>query len=135
MSNAKLGRMMDRTTLSELAQAYTHLFEHYGDHRRAMQVTCKTAIRAGYRPAACWVSAAMLAAGKPTHSVAFTKGSSSSYLIVMVGWVGIDYELDVMFEPAIGTPGWKLIEGEAADQYQTWGLSREADDIEYKIAC
>jgi len=32
MSNAKLGRMMDRTTLSELAQAYTHLFEHYGDH-------------------------------------------------------------------------------------------------------
>lgn len=73
MSNAKVSRMMDRIALGGLAGAYAQCFEHYSDHRQAMQMTCKAAIRAGYRPAACWVSAVMLAAGKPTHTVAFTK--------------------------------------------------------------
>ncbi|VXC95114.1 conserved hypothetical protein [Pseudomonas sp. 8Z] len=135
MNNSKLVRMVDRTTLGKLAEAYAHFFEHYGEHRRAMQMTCKAAIQAGFKPEACWTNVAMLAAKQPTHSVAFTKGASPSYLIVMVGRVGIDYELDPMFSPTIGTPGWKLIEGEAADQYQAWGLFREADDIEYEIAC
>lgn len=126
---------MDRAALGGLAGAYAHFFEHYGDHHQAMQMTCKTAIRAGYRPVACWVSAAMLAAGKPTHSVAFTKGASPSYLIVMVGRVGIDYELDVIFDSANKTPGWKQIEGEAADQYHDWGTTYDVDNIEYEIAC
>lgn len=134
MSDAKMGRMMDRIALGRLAEAYAHFFAHCGNHRRAMQMTCKAAIRAGYKPCACWVSAAALAARQHTHSVAFTKGDSPSYLIIMVGRVGIDYELNPMFSPTIGTPGWKLIEGEAADQYQAWGLSREADEIEYEIA-
>lgn len=95
-------------------------------------MTCKTAIRAGYKPCACWVSAAAQAARQHTHSVAFTKGASSSYLIILVGQVGIDYELNNMFSPTIGKPGWKLIEGEAADQYQAWGFSRETGDIGYE---
>jgi len=135
MSNAKLGRMMDRIALGGLAGAYAHCYAHYRDHRRAMQMTCKAAIRAGYRPAACWVSAAMLAAGRPTHTVAFTKGSSPSFLIVMAGSVGIDYELDVMFDPETGAPGWRLIEGEAEDLYRSWAQTKEADDIDYAIAC
>ncbi|ALZ17118.1 hypothetical protein N0002_12910 [Pseudomonas aeruginosa] len=135
MSNAKVSRMMDRIALGGLAGAYAQCFEHYSDHRQAMQMTCKAAIRAGYRPAACWVSAVMLAAGKPTHTVAFTKGSSPSFLVVQVGGVGIDHELDVMFDPKNGDPGWKLIEGEAGDQYQAWAQNREPDGIEYEIAC
>lgn len=135
MNDDKAHRVLDRMALAGLAKAYAHFFKHYGEHRRAMQMTCKAAIQAGFRPEACWTNVAMLTAMQPTHSVAFTKGASPSYLIVTVGRVGIDYELDPMFSQTIGRPGWKLIEGEAADQYQTWGLSREADDIEYKIAC
>jgi len=77
----------------------------------------------------------MLAAGRPTHTVAFTKGSSPSFLIVMAGSVGIDYELDVMFDPETGAPGWRLIEGEAEDLYRSWAQTKEADDIDYAIAC
>jgi len=135
MNGDKTHRVLDRMALAGLARAYAHFFEHYGGHRRAMQMTCKAAIQAGFKPEACWVSASMLVARQSTHSVAFTKGCSPSYLIVMVGRVGIDYELDPMFDPAIGAPGWKLIQGAAADEYQAWGLSREEDDIEYEIAC
>ncbi|HIE1796032.1 TPA: hypothetical protein ACXJXD_000042 [Pseudomonas aeruginosa] len=132
MGDAKIGQMMNRIALGGLAEAYAHFFAHCGDHSQAMQMTCKTAIRAGYKPCACRVSAAALAARQHTNSVAFTKGASPSYLIIVAGRVGIDYELDNMFSSTIGTPDWKLIEGKAADQYQAWGFSRKTGDIGYK---
>ena len=37
MNGGKMGRMMDRTALGELAETYANFFEHYGDHRRAIK--------------------------------------------------------------------------------------------------
>lgn len=93
------------------------------DNRDAFAKTCAWAIRVGYQPFACWVSAAMISANLPTHVVLF-KAPASSYICVTVGGVSLaeDVDLDKIFDPADGRPGWKLIVGEAAELYQKWAV-------------
>ncbi|MDF5929548.1 hypothetical protein P4105_11995 [Pseudomonas aeruginosa] len=87
-------------------------------------------------PARCVLGQRSNAGRRKTNSHGrLHQGILSLFLVVQVGGVGIDHELDVMFDPKNGDPGWKLIEGEAGDQYQAWAQNREPDGIEYEIAC
>ncbi len=113
-------RRLDQEALAHIASMYYRVREETGDDREAFVSTCREAILAGYTPAACWVSAKMLAAGRPTHVLAFQSKGSQSYIMVIVGGVSISSELDVMYNPEDGKPGWRLIEGEALEVYQKW---------------
>jgi len=53
------------------------------DHADTMSATCKWAIIFGFEPAACWVLTPVLAAKRPTHAVAFHKGTSPLFLVVI----------------------------------------------------
>jgi hypothetical protein len=135
MNSSKLHRMMDRIALGELASAYAFFYQHLSDHRDAMSATCKWAIRSGYTPAACWVSTGMLAANRPTHTVALTKDSSPTYLMVLIGGVSIYHQLDVMYAPDDGVQaGWRRIEGAALERYRAWAATRAPDEIDYVAA-
>lgn len=101
-----------------------------GDDRTAFAKTCAWAIREGYQPFACWASAAMIRANQPTHVVSF-KAPVSGYICVIVGGVSLmdDLDLDKMFDPADGRPGWKLIVGEALELYQQWAVDQLAEPL------
>lgn len=99
-----------------------------------MQSTCKMAIREGFVPAACWVSTAQLAAGRPTHSVAFTKGQSSALNIVFIGGVSILSELDVIYDHSQNIhAGWKLIDKEGAELYRQWASQVQPNEVDYQV--
>lgn len=125
MTGAEI-RRLDQAVLAHIASMYYRVHQQTGDHREAFISTCREAIQADYRPAACWVSAKMLAAGRPTHVMAFQHQGSSTYILVIVGGVSISSELDVMFNPADGKPGWRLIDGEALEIYQKWARDNAA---------
>jgi hypothetical protein len=122
----KIERLQEQQALGQLAATYMRFFQDDHDHHKAYTETCKWAIRSGFEPAACWVSTGMLAAKRPTHTVAFRKGTSPLYLSVMIGGVSLLSRLDVMYAPGEGThAGWRLIEGIALLEYRWWA---EEDD-------
>ncbi|MCG7374338.1 Uncharacterised protein [Pseudomonas luteola] len=134
MMNRKTERLIDQIAFQTLAGAYAFYFNEYNDHRRAMQSTCKMAIREGFVPAACWVSTAQLAAGRPTHSVAFTKGQSSALNIVFIGGVSILSELDVIYDHSQNIhAGWKLIDKEGAELYRQWASQVQPNEVDYQV--
>lgn len=117
----KTERQQDHQALGDIAAAYAGFYLNLADHREAMAATCKWAIRAGYTPAACWVTTGMLAAKRPTHTLALINRGSSMYLMVLVGGVSISHELDVMYEPSEGVhAGWRKLDGEALARYREW---------------
>lgn len=75
LTNLALERRAEEKALGDLATAYA-FFGSTQDHADAMSATCKWAIIFGFEPAACWVLTPMLAAKRPTHAVAFHKGTS-----------------------------------------------------------
>jgi hypothetical protein len=135
MNSRKLERMQEQLALGDLASAYAFFYQHHADHREAMASTCKWAIRTGYTPAACWVTTGMLAAKRPTHTLALTKGVSTMYLMVLVGGVSIYHDLDVMYAPDQGShAGWRRIIGEDLIRYKAWAEARVDGEIEFVAA-
>jgi hypothetical protein len=117
----KIERLQEQQALGDLAEAYMGFFQDTQDHREAFVETCKWAIKSGFEPAACWVHTGMLARNRPTHSVAFRKGTSPLYLSAIIGGVSLLSRLDVMYAPHEGVhAGWKLIEGESLLKYRQW---------------
>lgn len=108
-------------SLAELATIYLDAKTRTGNDRAAFADTCRWAIKAGYRPAACWLTREMLAAKRPTHCVALRDPADRGFYLVVVGGVSLSHALDAgLFEGA--APGWKLIEGEALDLYRRWAI-------------
>lgn len=117
----KIERLQEQQALGDLAAAYMGFLQLNQDHKEAFTKTCKWAIQSGFEPAACWVNTAMLAAERPTHTVAFRKGTSPLYLSAIIGGVSLLSCLDVMYAPHEGIhAGWKLIEGESLLKYHQW---------------
>jgi hypothetical protein len=117
----KIERLLEQQALGDLAAAYMGFLQENQDHHEAFTKTCKWAIKSGFEPAACWVNTAMLAAKRPTHTVAFRKGTSPLYLSAIIGGVSLLSRLDVMYAPHEGIhAGWKLIEGESLLKYRQW---------------
>lgn len=109
-------------SLLELAAIYLDTKTRTGDHHEAFADTCRWAIKAGYRPAACWVTREMLAAKRPTHCVALRDSTDRGFYLVGVGGVSLSHALDGdLFEGA--APGWRMIEGEALDLYRQWAIA------------
>jgi len=81
-TNLALERRAEEKALGDLATAYA-FFGSTQDHADAMSATCKWAIIFGFEPAACWVLTPVLAAKRPTHAVAFHKGTSPLFLVVI----------------------------------------------------
>lgn len=128
----KIERLQEQQALGDLAAAYMGFFQDTQDHREAFAETCKWAIRSGFEPAACWVHTGMLARNRPTHSVAFRKGTSPLYLSAIVGGVSLLSCLNVMYAPHEGVQaGWKLLEGESLLKYRQWA---EEEDSEMESA-
>jgi hypothetical protein len=122
----KLERMLEQKALGDLACAYMFFHKHYGDHKSAMVATCKWAIRSGFEPAACWVSTGMLAAKKPTHTVAFQKGTSPLFMIVITGGVSIWGNLNVMYAPEEDVhAGWRTLSERDVIKYREWAEQPE----------
>lgn len=116
-----LERYEEQKALGDLASCYQFFYGATQDHKEAMASTCKWAILSGFEPAACWVTTGMLAANAPTHTVAFHKGTSPLFLIVITGGVSIWGNLNGMYAPAEGVhAGWRIIEGEALTKYRNW---------------
>lgn len=117
----KIERLQEQQALGDLAAAYMGFLQLNQDHKEAFTKTCKWAIQSGFEPAACWVNTAMLAAERPTHTVAFRKGTSPLYLSAIIGGVSLLSCLDVMYAPHEGIhAGWKLIEGASLLEYRSW---------------
>lgn len=130
----KIERLQEQQALGELAATYMSFFQDDHDHHQAFTQTCKWAIRSGFEPAACWVSTGMLAAKRPTHTVAFRKGTSPLYLSVLIGGVSLLSRLDVMYAPGEGAhAGWRPIVGEALVKYRDWAEMREGE-LDYAAA-
>lgn len=124
----RIERLQEQQALGYLAEAYMGFFQEKQDHREAFAETCKWAIKSGFEPAACWVNTVMLAAKRPTHTVAFRKGTSPLYLSAIIGGVSLLSRLDVMFAPHEGIhAGWKLIEGESLLEYRRWAEEDDKD--------
>ena len=128
-------RRLDQGSLSHIGSMYLLAKSETGDDRQAFIRTCREAILEGYIPAACWVSAAMLAAGRPTHVVAFQHKDSAAYITVIVGGVGITCELDVMYNPEDGKPGWRLIDEPGREAYVKWARQQSSGSTEQASAC
>ncbi len=112
----------DQDEFASFALAYGDAYEQNSDHRKAFAHTAAWAVNHWKMPVACWVSATMLAAKRPTHALLFPLPSGLGYVGLIVGGVSKLYEMDVMFDPAVGRPGWKLIQGDALDLYQNWAV-------------
>ena len=112
----------DQDEFVKFMLAYEDAYERSHDHRKAFASTAAWAINLFKMPVACWVSRAMLAAKRPTHALLFPLPSGLGYVGLVVGGVSKLYEMDVMFDPAVGRPGWRLITGDAVDIYQSWAI-------------
>ena len=112
----------DQDEFASFALAYGDAYELSRDHRQAFAHTAAWAINHWKMPVACWVSHAMLAAKRPTHALLFPLPSGLGYVGLVVGGVSKLYEMDVMFDPEVGRPGWRLITGDAVDLYQSWAI-------------
>ncbi len=118
----------------ELAKILAHYSKLVEDPREVFALTCQSAMRAGFTAAACWTSAPMLAAKRPTHAVAFTKAPSAQYFCVTHGGLSLINGLDVVFDQITGEAGWKPITGAAADVYKAYAEQPIPADLEYKKA-
>ncbi len=112
----------DQDEIATFALAYQDAYERSHDHREAFASTGAWAISHWKMPVACWVSHTMLAAKRPTHALLFPLPSGLGYVGLIVGGLSLLYEMDVMFDPAVGKPGWRLITGDAVDLYQSWAI-------------
>ena len=61
----------------------------------------------------------MIALSRPSHALLFPLPSGLGYVVLIVGGVSKIYELDVVYDPKIGRPGWKFIEGREVDAYMS----------------
>jgi hypothetical protein len=113
----------DQGEFATFMLAYAVAYERSShDHRKAFAATAAWAINRLKMPVACWVSSAMIATKRPTHALLFPLPSGLGYAGLVVGGVSRLYEMDIMFDPAIGIPGWRLIQGDAVDLYQSWAV-------------
>ena len=112
----------DQDEFATFALAYEDAYERSRDHRAAFAATAVWAISHWKMPVACWVSHTMLAAKRPTHALLFPLPSGLGYVGLVVGGLSLLYEMDVMFDPAVSKPGWRLITGDAVDLYQNWAI-------------
>ncbi|MEF2031707.1 hypothetical protein [Pseudomonas aeruginosa] len=106
--------------LAHVASIYFEAKERRGDHRQAFAETIRRALQEGYQPLTCWVTTAMLAAGRPTHAVVLGHTDSAAVYPITVGGVSINRMVALEDEMFSLERGWRLIEGEALDIYLAW---------------
>ncbi len=122
--SGEITQVSDQDEFAAFALAYQAAYERSQDHREAFAATCAWAISHWKMPVACWVSHTMLAAKRPTHALLFPLPSGLGYVGLIVGGLSLLYEMDVMFDPAVRRPGWRLIKGDAVDVYIDWAKRR-----------
>lgn len=120
--SGEIAQGSDQDEFATFALAYQDAYERSRNHREAFAATAVWAISNWKMPAACWVSHAMLSAKRPTHALFFPLPSGLGYVGLVVGGLSMLYEMDVIFDPAVCRPGWRLITGDAADLYQSWAI-------------
>lgn len=113
--------------LAHVASIYFEAKERTGDHRLAFVDTIRRTLQEGYRPIACWVTTAMLAARSPTHAVVLGHTDSAAVYPVTVGGVSINWmaALEEEMFSLERKRGWRLIEGPALEAYLAWAQGKE----------
>jgi hypothetical protein len=111
---------LDKKELDAFVTAYHAAYSQTQSHRESYIRTACWAIFMAKLPIAYWTSAKIIAYSEPTHALLFPFPSGLGYIGLTVGGLSSLYDLNPVFDPKNGLPGWKRLAGEDFGFYLEW---------------
>ena len=102
----------DDCELGEFVMAYHSAYAQTQDHRQAFNKTAMWALSQKKMPYAFWTSAKIIANDLESHALLFPVPSGLGFIGLTIGGLSPLYDMNPVFDPQKGWPGWKRLDAE-----------------------